>query len=130
MKYLLLFSMTLIASGCATHLYHDYRYFKAVGLTHDISNLQNAGVVSSEDCSWTVFKYNIQAPPSLEDAFENAVGLREMGFQESMTDSFSSKSRLTENRVRMLINIRLRSEGWDALIIGKQCLKLHAIAYR
>lgn len=120
----------LMTMGCATHKYHDYRYFKSVGLTHDISNLENAGMVSAEDCSWKLLGYNIQADPSFEDAYQNAVGLTEQGFTESMAEGFSSKSRLTQTKVRMLTNIRLRNEGWNALIIGKQCLKLNAIAYR
>jgi hypothetical protein len=120
----------LILSACASTKYQDYRYFKSIGITHNIHAVENAGMVRSEDCQFTLLGYSVQGAPSFEDALENAVGLESSSFQEGLADSVSSRARLMKTNVRMMTNLQLREEGWNLGIVGRRCLKLSAVAYK
>lgn len=116
--------------SCASTKYQDFRYFKSIGITHDIHAVKNSGMVRSEDCQLNFFGYNVQGAPSFEDALENAVGLSSSTIGETLEESVSTRSRLTKTKVRMMTNLQMREEGWSLGIVGRRCLKLSAVAYQ
>lgn len=120
----------LFTLGCASTKYQDYRYFKSIGITHDIHAVENAGMVRSEDCQFTLFGYSVQGAPSFEDALENAVGLETTSFSQGMSETVSSRARLMKTNVRMMTNLQMRDEGWNLFFVGRRCLKLSAVAYK
>ncbi|MBN8542008.1 MAG: hypothetical protein J0L82_16565 [Deltaproteobacteria bacterium] len=130
MLLLILVLNGLLTASCASTNYQDFRYFKSIGITHDIHAVKNSGMVRSEDCQLNFFGYNVQGPPSFEDALENAVGLSSSSIGEALEESVSTRSRLTQTKVRLMTNLQMREEGWNLGFIGRSCLKLSAVAYQ
>jgi hypothetical protein len=130
MMRMMLFLFAVLSVSCASTKYQDFRYFKSIGITHDIHAVKNAGMVRSEDCQLNFFGYNVQGAPSFEDALENAVGLSNSSMGDTLEESVSTRSRLTETKVRLMTNLQMREEGWNLGFIGRRCLKLSAVAYQ
>ena len=130
MKRLMFLIPAFLTVSCASTKYQDFRYFKSIGITHDIHAVKNSGMVRSEDCQLNLFGYNVQGAPSFEDALENAVGLSSSSIGETLEESVSTRSRLTKTKVRLMTNLQLSEEGWNLGFVGRRCLKLSAVAYQ
>lgn len=85
--------------------------------------------MSSKDCAWKLLGFSIGGGPSYGDAFDKAVSLKNTSFWKGVSDEFSSDTKLHKFRIKLLNNIQTSEEGWNAYLIGKQCVKLRAVAY-
>lgn len=117
-------------TACANHRYTDSRVIRSIGVTDKISDLENVGYVTSKDCAWKFLGMNFGTKPTVGDAFVNAISLNNKTMSESLGEEFSESSKINNSKIKLLTNIQTVPEGWNILLVGKECLKLRAVAYR
>ena len=101
-----------VASGCATHqLAKD---FKLIGFEEDISKGKSIGQIRGEDCQTFIFGFPTGNPPSLDRAFSNAKKRGSAGSAD----------------FRYVNDIMTSYEGWNALVVAKQCLNVQGQGFR
>ena len=125
-----IFVFGLLTLSACSNKYLDVRYVRSVGLTDHISNLKQVGIVRSEDCSWKILNTPITPSPSFDDVLDRAVSLKEGTIGDTLRGSYTDEAELLKTKIKLLTNIQTRSESWNFYLIGKECLKLSAIAYQ
>lgn len=129
MKLVVLFVFSFFSFlGCASKKYTDTRSIRTIAATSKIHGLRNAGYVTAKDCSWS-FLGLAASRPSYSDAFENAISMDKSTLWQDVKGEFTSNPKFKKFKIKLLNNIQTDQEGWNLYVLGKQCLKLRAVAY-
>ena len=111
--------------GCASYQYAQN--VKLVGFDENVKKGTAAGNIRGEDCTWTVLGYKLGGDPTVDKAFINAKnqagGLESAGFGD-LTKKDHSQA------IRYVNNVSTAHDGFNALIVGKDCLVVKGVGYR
>lgn len=115
----------MFVSSCATYNYAQK--VKTIAFDDNITKGQAIGPIRGEDCSWTVFGQKLGGDPTIDRAFINAKtgagGLTAAGFGVlDKTDANKS--------IRYINNATTANEGFDAVVLKKQCLVVTGVGYK
>lgn len=122
-KGLLFLALFVAAQGCATYKYANN--VKMVSFTDDLSKGKSVGNVRGEDCTWSVLDYKLGGAPTIDKAFINtkkqADTLQSAGFSNSANQS---------DALRYVNNVSTERSGFNAYIVGKDCLVVTGVGYK
>ena len=124
MRYLLLSSV--IFAGCAT--YNHASNIKTVSFSDNVAKGQPAGTIRGEDCTWSILGYKTGSPPTLDRAVMNAQNQTEGGSLVSGTGL--SKTDKGTGPLRYMSNMSAKPDGFNAGIIGKECIVVTGLGFR
>lgn len=121
-KILITMMLPLFFTSCANYKYANK--IKLVSFDDDVSKGKSIGAIQGKDCTWTILGYKLGGHPTLDKAFINAK--RQAGFLESA--GISDDSNKNKN-LRYINNVSTENEGFNAVIIAKQCLVVNGVGY-
>lgn len=110
--------------GCTT--YPIAQKVKLVSFDEDVTKGKSAGPIRGEHCIWTVLGYKLGGQPTLDVAMANARNERSSG----MLDAFGGSKQSSKNPIRYMTNVSTGHEGWNAVVVGKNCLVVKGTGYR
>ncbi len=113
MKKIILLAMALNISGCASYNYAQN--MKLVSFDDNLQKGQAVGNIRGEDCTWKVLGYQLGGLPTLDRAFVNA---RSQGGENASSP------------LRYVNNLSTATDGFDAGIVGKNCIVVTGVGYR
>lgn len=116
----------LFLSGCATYNYANR--VKMVAFDDDLSKGKSAGPIRGEDCTWRVLGYSLGGAPTLDRAFINAKNQAGAAESAGFADVAGKKGR--GQALRYVNNVSTKNEGFDAVVVGKQCIVVTGIGHR
>lgn len=114
---------TIGLAGCQTA--QQAKEIKLVGFTDNVSKGTSTGPIEGADCVFQVLGYWLGGQPTLSKAVMNA----RKGKSTSITESFGSED-MGEGGVRYFNNMAVSSDGFNAVVFGKQCIKISAMGYK
>jgi hypothetical protein len=116
----------MILSSCATYQYA--RSVKFISFEDEAKKGKSVGYLRGEDCAWSLFGTQLGRGPSLDEAFASARSGRN---GHTIVREFASRdNRSTPNTIRYLNNVSTSNEGFQAWIVGKQCVVVKGVAYK
>ena len=126
-KINLLFAMTCVMglSACASYKYADN--MKMVGFDENGQKGQAIGNIRGEDCTWSVLGYKMGGSPTVDRAFMNAKN--QAGGMEAAGLDHTGKDR-GGTPLRYVNNVSTANDGFNALIVGKQCIVVTGVGFR
>lgn len=108
LKFVTVLSALALWTGCATYQYADD--VKLISFDDHPTKGKAVGNITGEDCMWRVFGYELREPPSVDKAFIAA--------------------RRSETRsIRYVNKVSTKPSGFDAGIVGKQCIVVTGVGY-
>lgn len=110
-------------AGCQTA--QQAKEIKLLGFTEDASKGTSTGPIEGADCVFHVFGYWLGGQPTLSKAVMNA----RSGKSTSITDALGSADMGTGG-VRYFNNMSVSNDGFNAVVFGKQCIKISAVGYK
>jgi hypothetical protein len=110
--------------GCASYQYAQN--VKLISFDEGAKKGQAVGNIRGEDCTWNVFGYQMGGLPTVDRAFINAKN-QARGVEAAGLDS-SGKSRGLG--IRYVNNVTTENDGFNAFIVGKQCIVVKGSGYR
>lgn len=120
-SYLLIAALGLV--GCQTT--QQAREIKLLGFSDDASKGTSTGPIEGADCVFQILGYWLGGQPTLAKAVMNA----RKGKSTSLTDSLGSAD-MGEGGVRYFNNMSVSNDGFNAVVFGKQCIKISAVGYK
>jgi hypothetical protein len=112
-------------SGCASYQYAQN--MKMVGFDDNGQKGQSVGNIRGEDCTWSFMGNPLGGAPTIDRAFMNAKNqagaLEAGGFDKSGKDRSGSG-------IRYINNASTSTDGFNAGIVGKQCIIVTGVGYR
>lgn len=124
MKAYLGLVLVILLTGCATYQYaHNV---KLISFDDSAKKGHSIGNIRGEDCTWSVFGYQMGGLPTVDRAFINA--RNQAGAFESAGIENGAKSR--GDSVRYVNNVTTENDGFDAFVVGKQCIVVTGVGYR
>ncbi|MEO0336225.1 MAG: hypothetical protein AAF202_07515 [Pseudomonadota bacterium] len=102
-----LVAIAWILSGCASHPYANN--VKMVGFSGDTKKGRTIGSVEGEDCQWAIFGYPLSEPPRLDKAMRELV---------------------RESNVRYVNKVSSVNEGFNIVLLRKNCIRVSGVGYR
>lgn len=125
MRAFALFSSVFLLGACTTYEYAQN--VKLVSFEDDVSPGKSVGPIRGDDCNWMILGYWIGGMPTLDQAFANA----RTQTRSSIGDAFGgSKATLSDKTVRYMTNVHTGRDGFNAGVIGKNCLTVSGTGYR
>jgi hypothetical protein len=119
----LLLALFVTAQGCATYKYANN--VKMVSFSDDLSKGKSVGNVRGEDCTWSVLNKPLGGAPTIDRAFINtrkqADTLQSAGFSNSANQA---------DALRYVNNVSTERSGFNAGLIGKDCLVVTGVGYK
>lgn len=109
--------------GCQTA--QQAKEIKLVGFNDDVSKGKSVGPIEGADCVFHVLGYWMGGQPTLSKAVMNA----RKGKSTSIGDSFGSADD-GQGGVRYFNDMAVSSDGFDAVVFGKRCIKITAVGYK
>ena len=113
---------SLLSGACAHYKVADN--IKMVSFEDEVHKGRSLGPIRGEDCVWSIGGYKLGGNPTLDRAMANARSQSGGGF----TDSFKSNS-AKAGAVRYINNVSTESDGFNAVVVGKECLVVKGIGY-
>jgi hypothetical protein len=110
-------------SGCSTYQYS--KNVKMVSFDDEVTRGKSVGPIRGEDCIWSVLGYKLGGVPTLDKAFANARNQTDSSIIGSSTQSVSS-----DKAIRYINNVSTDHDGWNAVLVGKECLVVKGTGYR
>lgn len=117
--------LSLLMSGCAT--YKQAKDINLVSFDGDLNKGKAVGPIRGEDCVWSVLGNPLGGAPTLDRAFMNA---RMNRSSSALGDSLSSDDDNLNDGVRYINKVSTENVGWDAIVVGKNCLVVRGVGYR
>lgn len=111
-------------SGCATYQYA--KNVKSVSFEDNVAKGKAVGPIRGEDCMWQLFGYQLGGQPTLDKAFANARNNASSGLLSSVKGSADSSG---APALRYINNVSTENDGFNAGIVGKQCLVVKGTGY-
>ena len=116
----------LTFTGCATYNYAES--VKSVAFTDDVRKGTSVGNIRGEDCTWTVLGYQLGGLPTLDRAFINAKNQASSVEAAGFGAVNGNKSR--GDSLRYVNNVHTANEGFQAVLVGKNCIVLTGVGYK
>ncbi len=113
----------LAFSGCTTYQYA--KNVKLVSFDDDVTKGKSVGPIRGEDCIWIILGYKMGGSPTLDRAFANARNQSDSSVTGSSTQSAGS-----DKAIRYINNVATVHDGWNAGVVGKECLTVKGTGYR
>ena len=125
MRLFFTLAVAFALNGCASYQYAQN--VKLVSFDDNIKKGTSAGTIRGEDCTWSVLGYQLGGKPTVDKAFMNAKnqagGLESAGFGD-LTKKDHSQA------IRYANNVSTERDGFNAVIVGKECLVVKGVGYR
>jgi hypothetical protein len=116
----------LALTGCATYNYAEK--IQTVSFTDNLTKGEAVGNIRGEDCTWTVLGNQLGGAPTLDRAFINAKnqagGLESAGFGAVNSNGGRGQS------IRYVNNVHTSQEGFNAYLVGKNCIVVSGVGYK
>jgi len=113
------------AFGCTSYQYA--RNIPLVAYQENIEKGKAVGPVRGADCTWYVLGYALGGPPTLDKAMSNA----KQGAGESVKDAIGGgEAKFGTAGLRYLNNVSTEHDGFNAGVVGKQCLIVKGAGYQ
>ena len=124
MKHLSPVLLLALVTSCASYNYAQN--VKTVSFSDDVTKGQQVGAIQGEDCTWTVMGHKLGGDPTVDKAFQNTKN------QSGALDSAGLNWNKTEskNGLRYVNNVTTERSGFNAYIVGKDCLVVKGLGYR
>ena len=116
----------LCFSGCATYQYA--KNVRLVSFEDNVAKGKSVGPIQGEDCIWSVLGYKLGGIPTLDKAFASARNQTGGGITE--TFSHGDQIAANEKAIRYINNVSTTYDGFNAVVVGKQCLIVKGTGYR
>lgn len=113
---------SLLMGACAHYKVADS--IKMVSFEDDVHKGRSLGPVRGEDCVWSIGGYKLGGNPTLDRAMANARSQSGGG----VVDSFKSNS-AKAGAVRYMNSVSTENDGFNAVIVGKECLVVKGLGY-
>lgn len=120
----LIAAIAALGSGCAT--YNHAEQVKMVSFTDDLKKGVSVGNVRGEDCTWSVLGYKMGGPPTLDKAFLNS--RNQVASGGLLSDTVGKQNR--GESLRYVNNVHTANEGFDAYVVGKQCIVVSGLGFK
>ncbi len=114
----------ILLGGCATYQYAQN--VKLISFDESAKKGQAVGNIRGEDCTWNVRGYQMGGLPTVDRAFINAKN--QAGGAEAAGLDSSGKGRGLG--LRYVNNVTTENDGFNAFIVGKQCIVVKGSGYR
>jgi hypothetical protein len=111
-------------SGCATYNYAQN--MKLVSFDDNIQKGHAMGNIRGEDCTWTILGQQLGGLPTVDRAFINAKN--QAGTMAAA--GFDNSGKNNGPQIRYLNNVSTANDGFNAGVVGKQCIVVTGVAYR
>ena len=113
-------------SGCATYQYAKNVHM--VSFEDNVAKGKAVGPIQGEDCVWEVLGYKLGGLPTLDKAFASARNQT----ASTITDSFTHGNQVasSDKAIRYINNVSTSYDGFNAVVVGKQCLIVKGTGYR
>jgi hypothetical protein len=121
-KGFLFIALFVVAQGCATYKYANN--VKMVAFSDDLSKGKSVGNVRGEDCTWSVFNNPMGGAPTIDKAFINTRK------QADAVQSAGFSNATQADSIRYVNNVSTERAGFNAGIVGKDCLVVTGIGYK
>lgn len=118
-----LFAIGVLAQGCASYNYAQN--VKMVAFSDDVTKGKSVGQVEGQDCTWTLLGYKLGGEPTISKAFSNTH--KQADFMQSAGMSSTHEN---TNTVRYVNNVTSSRTGFNAYVVGKDCLVVKGIGYK
>ena len=115
---------TLFLSSCQS--YHYANKVKLMSFSENMSKGEPVGVVSGKDCAWNILGVQL-GYPTLNRAFLAAQSGHNT---ESIVSSFEDREAISKMAYRYLNDVRTDNEGFDAVVVAKNCITVKGKAYK
>lgn len=116
--------LTMLCS-CATYNYAQR--VKTISFDDNLSKGQAVGPIRGEDCTWSVMGRVLGTAPTIDRAFLNAKS--QSGALSSAGLGVLAKEDGSKS-IRYINNATTSNEGFNAYVVGKQCLVVTGVGYR
>lgn len=123
MKRVLAALALLCLSACTS--YPIAQDVKMVSFDDNPTKGRSVGPIRGEDCIWQILGYQLGGRPTLDRAMANARTQSGGG----ITDQFTNKSD-APTAIRYINNVSTQNEGFNAVVVGKNCLVVKGTGYR
>ena len=116
--------LSMLAS-CATYNYAQQ--VKTISFDDNLTKGTSVGPIRGEDCTWSVMGRVLGTQPTIDRAFINAK--TQAGALSAAGLGVLAKED-TSKQIRYINNATTMNEGFNAYIVGKQCLVVTGVGYR
>ncbi len=124
MKTAFAFITFLSLSACTS--YPIANDVKMVSFDDNPTKGQSVGPIRGEDCIWSILGYQIGGQPTLDRAMANARTQSGGG----LADQFRNGKKDESNSIRYINNVSTGRDGFNAVVVGKNCLVVKGNGYR
>lgn len=114
--------MASFLGSCATYRFAEK--VKVISFDDGLKKGKSIGPIRGEDCTWTVLGYKLGGNPTLDKAFINA--RKQSGALGAATGMGSSG----EDALRYINNVTTSNDGFNAVVVAKQCLVVTGNGYK
>jgi hypothetical protein len=115
-----------VLTGCATYQYS--KNVKLVAFEDNVAKGKSVGPIEGQDCVWSLFGYKLGGEPTLDRAFASARNQSGGGVTSAFTGSHAPAS--SDQAIRYINNVSTSRDGFNAYIVGKNCLVVKGTGYR
>ena len=113
------------ALGCTT--YPMAQGVKMVSFEDNVEKGKSVGPITGEDCVWSILGYKMGGRPTLDKAMAHARTQSGGG----VLDTFKSdKDTNNTNTLRYINNVSTTNDGFNAVVVAKECLVVKGTGYR
>lgn len=117
--------LAVLLSGCST--YQFAKDVKMMSFEETPKQGTRVGEIRGADCVWSVMGYKMGGEPTLDKAFTNARSQKATGITEAVAGPGKTDS---ANDIAYLEQISTSRDGFNAGIVGKDCLVVKGVAYK
>ena len=89
---------------------------------------EQTGPIVGRKCAWHFFSASFSNPPSVQQALNSAMINRNETQWEAIAGSSSTEA-IQLNEIRLINNIVVETSGFDAWLIGRQCVFVSGLGY-
>jgi hypothetical protein len=126
MKTSLILTLGLgLFASCASYNYAQK--VKTIAFDDNITKGQAVGPIRGEDCTWTVLGQQLGGTPTIDKAFINAKS-QAGALSSAGLGAFDKVD--ASKQIRYINNATTSNEGFQAYVVGKQCLVVIGVGYR
>ena len=112
--------------GCATYQYA--KNVKMVSFEENVVTGKSVGPVQGEDCVWSILGYQLGGMPTLDRAFASVRNQSSSSLVNVMAGATQSTS--SDKAIRYINGVSTSNDGFNAVVVGKQCLIVKGTGYR
>lgn len=117
--------VALFLQGCASYKYAQK--VKMISFDDNLKKGKSVGPIRGEDCTWKFLGYDLGGAPTVDKAFINAKD-RASSLESAGFGALSS-SKGEKPMIRYVNNVSTENTGFNAVVIGKNCITVTGNGY-